>query len=316
VPEPSSYSDEFLRKRVSSGPDKGRATYANGLADRARAGDQAAIAELAWRSGIAPDPNPNDHEGAWATADAKNYGQMLLRDVAPGYNPQYQPAHDGGGLLSGIGHTLGSVLKIGAPIAGALIPGVGTLGAGLIGGLGNSAGQLMSGGHFNPLQALGAGAGAAAGNRLLGNGLGSGSSNWGFGSSQGIPGMPGGAPGGAPGGQGGAMGPGGVMAPGGGVAGAVGQGQGLLDRFGGIGSLLQKYGPLALGAAGAFNQASQTSGADHLREAATQGALQDWQSRAPARARATSMLSDGSLTDQTDPYRRPVPAMGQLGRAA
>jgi hypothetical protein len=147
---------------------------------------------------------------------------------------------DGGGFM----HSLGGVLKVAAPLAGALIPGVGMVGAGLIGGLGSAAGGAMQGDKFNALKTLARRRrGRGAGNKLLGNGLGSGSTNWGFGSTaprELTPGAPGGT------------------TPGSGGAGSSGApGASPLSRFGDIGSLIQKYGPLALGAAGMIDQAGQ-----------------------------------------------------------
>jgi len=282
---PYNYSDAYLQERASSGgKDPGRMRTANELAAAARGGDQAALMSLINLTGGPGDPDPSSN---WATADARNYGKMLLRDILPGYQPTYDKAHDGSFSLGGL---FGDILKIGAPIAGALIPGVGMLGAGLIGAAGSAAGGLVKGEPFNLGKTLLAGAGSAFGNKLLGNGLGGGSSGW-LGAAH-----PSLAPVGAPG----ALGPQGVMAPGGGSIGAVGtpgiaSGGGVfgdIGRFlGGADGLglddILKYGGMI---GGGINAANQQDAANDARKAALSGATQEWAGRAPLRAAAQQGL--------------------------
>lgn len=195
------YDESFLRDRVNSGPDKNRERTMDQWFAAAQQGDQNALQQLANMAGVSGTGQ------GWATADARNYDKMLLAKLSGGqYTPQYDQAHDGGSLM----HTLGGVLKVAAPLAGMAIPGVGALGAMAIGAGGSALGGAASGDKFNLLKTLGAGAAAAGGNKLFGNGFGSGSTNWGFGSTPsggggGMPGtgtqsMPGAAPG-ASGGQ-------------------------------------------------------------------------------------------------------------------
>lgn len=181
------YSEDFLRKRASSGgKDSSRKQTADRLFAQAtqppHEDDQAALYQLARFSGVA-----NPGKEGWATADARNYGKMLLSKANPNYAPEYDEAHDGSFNL---GKTLGGIAKVAAPLAGALIPGVGTLGAMAIGAGGSALGGALSGDKFDLGKTLMAGGAAAAGNKLLGNGLGGGSSNWGFGSSPNIPDAP------------------------------------------------------------------------------------------------------------------------------
>lgn len=280
---PYDYSDQYLSQRVTDGKDASRAQTAQALAARAKAGDQAALQQLEQLSGVVGG-------GGWATADAQNYGRMMLRDILPGYQPSYDKAHDGGGFLSGLGHTLGSVLKIAAPIAGALIPGVGMLGAGLIGAGGSAAGGLLHGDPFNLGKTLMAGGGAALGNNLLGNGLGGGSSGL-WGAAQPATGAL--TPGGYAGGAGGVppYDPGMSGNPSGG-GGWLGQIFGGADGKIGLGDILGGIGMIGGGisATNAQNKANQE------RDAAIAGATQDWQSRAPLRSAAqTGLLGLGAL---------------------
>jgi hypothetical protein len=313
------YSEEELRKRASSGgKDSGRMHTADDLYARAtqppHEDDAAALASLKALSGLAPgvDQDGKRTEG-WATADARNYGKLLVSKADPSYQADYDHAHDGS---SGLLHTLGQGLRIAAPIAGALIPGVGMLGAAAIGGLGNAGGNLLAGRGFNPLESLGAGAVGGIGNRLLGNGLGSGSSNFGFGATQpGLPGQP--SMGGAPGGGGpaapgtpGNMTPG--MAPGSvspiGAAGAAG---GRIPW----GDLAQRYGPLVMGGLGAIQAAGAQQGANNTRDQALEMAREDMAGRAPLRAAAANRLLgpqapradlSAMFADPGDPYHRPA----------
>jgi hypothetical protein len=281
------YTDDEIRNRVHSGGDANRAKTIDQWVAAAKGGDQAALQQLI-RMGDFDGPGGD----GWATPDARNYDRMALRDLGIDTGG-YMKQGDGGGFM----HSLGGVLKVAAPLAGALIPGVGMVGAGLIGGLGSAAGGVMQGDKFNALKTLAAGGAAAVGNKLLGNGLGSGSTNWGFGSTpprELTPGAPGGT------------------TPGSGGTGSSGQ-PGALSRFGDIGSLIQKYGPLALGAAGMIDQAGQDNHASQLRDQALKMSLDDWNSRAPLRQQAMSrMLAPAapranlgaSYSDPTDPYRR------------
>jgi hypothetical protein len=174
------YSDSQVTKRASSGgKDGSRKAQADQLFAQATQpphdDDAYALQKLEDFSGVS-----HPGEMGWATADARNYGKMLLGRLDPSFQPQYDKAHDGGFSL---GHTLGGILKVAAPVAGALIPGLGTLGAMAVGGLGSAAGGVLSGDKFNLGKTLGAAGAAAAGNNLLGNGLGGGTTNLGFGST-------------------------------------------------------------------------------------------------------------------------------------
>lgn len=176
------YSDEEIRKNVGSGKDAERARKADTLMSKATQpphdDDAQALQQLIRLGG-------DDSTGGFATNDARNYVRMLLAK-AGGPQMEYSEQRDGGGFLG----SLGDVLKVAAPIAGMAIPGVGMLGAGLIGAGGSAAGGMLKGEGFNPLKTLAAGGAAAAGNKLLGNGLGSGVSNTMFGSGPKIPGAP------------------------------------------------------------------------------------------------------------------------------
>jgi hypothetical protein len=283
---PYNYDDAYLRERASSGgKDPGRMRTAEQLAAAARGGDQAALSRLLDFTGGPGDPTPGNE---WATADARNFGKMLLRDIIPDYQPVYDKAHDGSFSL---GKTLGGVLKVAAPIAGALIPGVGMLGAAAIGGLGNLGGQALQGGKINFGQSLLSGALGAGGNALLGNGLGAGSSGWLGSAGQGAQAL-----GGA-----GQLGAQGVMAPGGGTLGAVGtpgiaSGGGVFGKLGGflggadgkigLNDILSGVGMIG----GGISAAGAQDRANDQREAAISGATQEWQQRAPMRDLAQQQL--------------------------
>ena len=177
-----SYSDDEIRKNVGSGKDAERARKADSLMAKAT---QPPHDDDAWALQQLMKLGGDDSTGGFATNDARNYVRMLLTKAGmPGL--EYSEARDGGGLLGSVG----DVLKVGAPIAGALIPGVGMLGAGLIGAGGSMAGGMMKGEKFNPLKTLAAGGASALGNKLLGNGLGGGTTNTMFGSSPSIPKAP------------------------------------------------------------------------------------------------------------------------------
>lgn len=308
------YTEEELRKRASSGgKDAGRMSTADRLYSQAtqppHEDDQQALGALLSLSGM-PGGSGVDQKGerteGWGTADARNYGKLLASKIT-GQQADYDHQNDGS---SGILHTIGNVARIAAPIAGALIPGVGVLGAAAIGGLGNLGGNALAGHGFKPLEALGAGAAGGLGNKLLGNGLGSGTSNWGFGST--APGM-GGAPGmgaapGAPGNTPAGMAPGQVAGIGGQAAGAAG------SRIP-WGDILQRYGPLAMGGLGAIQAAGTQQSANNTRDQALEAAREDMAGRAPLRAAAANRLLgpqaprvdlSSSFADPGDPYNRPV----------
>jgi hypothetical protein len=125
------YDENFLRDRVSGGPDKNRAHTMDQWFAAAQAGDQNALQQLANMGGVSGTGQ------GWATADARNYDKMLLAKLSGGqYTPEYDQAHDGGNFM----HSLGGVLKVAAPLAGMAIPGVGALGAMAIGAGGSALG--------------------------------------------------------------------------------------------------------------------------------------------------------------------------------
>lgn len=294
---PYNYSSGYVSERAGSGgKDPGRKAYADALFARARAGDQAALQELGWRSGVAADPNPSDKEGSWATADARNYGQSLLGQLGGGFTPRYEQANDGS---FNVGRTLGGALKVAAPFAG-LIPGVGPLvGAGLAAG-GSALGGALHGDRFNLLDtALAGGAGYLGGKfnpfgsragplgaSGLGNATQSGAGIGGQGLSQvgnaGIGALPEGAYQSFPGLPGGITDAGMSGGPMGG-----GGGGGFLDNIfggGGGGGFLDKvlqYGPGIVGGIGAANRQHES---DQMMQDAVRGAQAEWAARAPLRA--------------------------------
>jgi hypothetical protein len=172
MPDSYNYTDAEIRDRVHSGKDANRAKTIDQWYEAAKAGDQNALQQL---------QRMGDFDGAggngWATPDARNYDRMRLQELGIDTGG-YQKKGDGGGFMG----SLGDVLKIAAPIAAMAIPGIGMVGAGAIGALGSAAGGALKHEKFDPLKTLEAGAAGAVGNRLLGNGLGSGSSGL-FGSS-------------------------------------------------------------------------------------------------------------------------------------
>lgn len=295
-------------------PDKKRRKTMDKLAKKAAAGDANALLRLQALSGYDPakeggldgtDPYADlrddfkarfgtGNPGA-ATADAQNYARMLVADLTGSEVPNYLPPKD-----AYIGDTIGKVLKVAAPIAGALIPGVGTLGAAAIGGLGNAAGQYAQSGKVNIGQSLLSGGLAAGGNALLGNGLGS-------------TGAPGGAVGYTPTGVvEGAGGLGKAAAVGSKIAGGSG---GLGGLLGTVGDLATTYGPLVAGGLGAIGAGQLGSQAEDLRNQAARVAMRDYQQRAPLREAAVTGLTgprpvredlSGLFTDPSNPYRRPV----------
>lgn len=296
-------------------PDKKRMKEMDKLAKKAAAGDQAALLRLQALSGYdakkegglnGVDPYADlrdDFKGAFgkqntgaATADAQNYARMLVADLTGSEVPNYLPPKD-----AYIGDTIGKVLKIAAPIAGALIPGVGMLGAAAIGAGGNALGQYAGTGKVNIGQAALSGGLAAGGNALLGNGLGSTAA------------------------QGGAVGytptsvvEGAAGAGSGGAAGlptALGKGLSLNGVLGTLG----KAAPLIAGGMGAIGAGKLGSQAEDLRNQAARIALTDYQGRKPFRDAALEGLMgpqpqredlSGLFSDPSNPYRRPVPRPG------
>lgn len=300
-------------------PDKKRRKTMDKLAKKAAAGDANALLRLQALSGYDPakeggldgtDPYADlrddfkarfgtGNPGA-ATADAQNYARMLVADLTGAAVPNYLPPKD-----AYIGDTIGKVLKVAAPIAGALIPGVGMLGAAAIGAGGNALGQYAGTGKVNVGQSLLSGGLAAGGNALLGNGLGS------------VPGRtvgytPTSVVEGATGGLDAAKSA--AMA---GKA-AMGSGGGLGGILRGAGDLLTDYGPLVAGGLGAIGAGKMGSQAEDLRNQAARVAMRDYQQRAPLREAAVTGLTgprpqredlSGLYADPSNPYRRPVARM-------
>lgn len=322
-------SDKQIIANMSDPPDAKRRKTMDKLAQQAAAGDQAALLRLEALSGYdakkekalgGADPYADlrgdfkaqfgtANPGA-ATADAQNYARLLVSNLTGQPVPSYLPPKD-----AYVGDDIGGVLKAVAPVAGALIPGVGLLGAAAIGGLGNAAGQYASTGKINVGQSLLAGGMAAGGNALLGNGLGSGGTGA-FGST------PAGVAGTGPAGTGW----GGSATMGGNAPAALGAGAQAAASAGGIGgalgtagNLLTKYGPLVLGGIGAVGAGKLGSQAEDLRNQAARVAMQDYQQRAPLREAAVTGLTgprpqredlSGLYADPSNPYRRPVARMG------
>lgn len=267
-------------------------TAAAELLAKARAGDQSAAAQLQQATQTWAPNHRNAAIDAWNELNPGSEG-----DLGHIKNPH--------GFLGDFGKTLGSILKVAAPIAGMAIPGLGTLGAMAVGGLGSAAGGALHGDKFNLGKTLMAGGAAAGGNRLLGNGLG---------------GMPSGAAGGGNlsiGGNqtqsGGGMAAPGAAAPGGG-------GGGIMDKLGGMfkgadGNVdINKIMTMAGGVGGFFdarNQAKQGAAFNNaqldLRKQQLAQAQQDYASRAPLRNTAISRL--GQMASQpmgSSVFRRPA----------
>ncbi len=251
------YTDDFLTKRASEGgKDSGRKKTLDKLSAAAtqppHGDDAAALSELQRLSGLGG-------QGAFATADARNYGKLLLSRIDPTYTPDYDRPNDGS---FSIGKALGTVLRVGAPIAGLAIPGLGTLGAAALSGVGNTAGQLISRGRINPLESLAAGATPGLAKLAFG------------------------------GGAGGAVG----NATQAGV-GAASQGSGFLggalSKLGGLGGIAK----IGLGTAGFLGDRAQRKSAERfanaqlgLRQRQLDLAEEDFSTRAPLRSAAFSRL--------------------------
>ena len=288
----ASLDESTILKNLSDPPDAQRKKDMDKLAQQAAAGDTAALLRLQALSGIDPkkegfgtDPYADlraqfkstygtSNPGA-ATSDSQNYARLLVSQLTGQPAAGYLKPND-----AYAGDDIGKVLKVAAPVAGALIPGVGLLGAAAIGGLGNAAGQYAATGKIDPKQALASGALAAAGNKALGNGLGS----------------TGGSAGAAAGAGGGSSLPADGITGGGG--GGLLRGGGLLGTGLGLDDI-QKYGPLVLGGLGAIDAANQSATADKYRGQALQYATQDYNARAPVRQAAITQ-SLAPLPQQRD----------------
>lgn len=267
---------------------------ANALAARAKAGDQGAMHLLAQAAGQEDNPATPAVEG-WSP-DHRNAAIDAWNSLGMG-PPVADIKNPHKGFLGG----LGSFLKFAAPIGAMLIPGIGPLGAAAIGAGGSAAGGMLHGDKFNLLKTALAGAAGAAGNKFLGNGLG----------SSGIPGAPY-VPGLDPGMSGGAAGSGG-----GGIGGML---KGALGIGGPGGPDLSKILATVGTIGGGISAANAQNKANQERNAAIGGANQEWQSRAPLRAAAQSgMLSLGQIKrpdlssmfgDVGNPYSRPVQPLG------
>lgn len=193
MPDPSTYTPEYIAQRVGSGKDKNRAATNSRLAAQAtqppHEDDAAAMAQLTALS---------RNDGGWATMDAKNDARLKLSQIQGG-TPEYGKANDGGGLMGSLKQALGSILKIGAPIAGMAIPGLGPLFGGLVAGGGSALGGALHGDKFNlgkTLLAGGAGAVGQAANVSKLAGLGGGGGTAASTPVAGVPGAVTSAPGG------------------------------------------------------------------------------------------------------------------------
>ena len=276
---PYNYSDQQILDEVGSGRDAQRRRDLDALAAQARAGDQNALRRLYLLS----DPDGPGGEGA-ATRDARNYGRFLLRDFVPqmeqaGFEPSavggYMEKGDGGGFWGSVKSVGGDLLRYGAPIAGAAIPGLGVLGGAALGAGGNAAGQLLKKGNVNVVEAGLGGLASGAGQHFVhgaklpwGGGAGAGAAGTG---TQSMPGVMGAAGGG--GGGGGLLGGGGILGTG-------------ID-----GGDIAKYGPLVLGGLGAYGAYQDQKKANELRERAMRLAENDWGSRDPLRQRVLGMAA-------------------------
>jgi hypothetical protein len=275
-----SYSRDFILDRVKDKKDAGRAAKTDKLIAQAtqppHEDDAAARSQLLQLAG-------DDSTGAWATNDARNYTRMRLSeaglsDQLPEQFRGYSEAKDG---RFSLGKAFGDFLEYAAPIAAMAIPGVGPLAAAGIAAAGTTAGRAISGDPFSLKSTLLSGAGGAGGNLLLGG--------QGLGGISGIPGRLGlGGAGASAGGAPAGLGPQGIMAPGGGTIGAVGQGAAGSGFSLGKGlDFLERYGPLAVGGLSAYQSAKDQSAANALRERGIKMAEQDYAAREPFRTRAT-----------------------------
>lgn len=235
------YTDQQVTKRASGGgKDAGRMHTVDRLVAQAtqppHSDDAAAMGALRSLSGVAGgsglDQSGKPTEG-FATADARNYGKMMLGRLDPNYTPEYDQANDGSFKPL---HALGGIAKVAAPFAG-LIPGVGIPLAAGLGALGNTAGNLMQGNGFDLKGALLSAAAGGAGSALTGGqgfkGLGGAPARMGL--TDGIPNAPGA---GALNAAAGASGMPAMAAPaaagGGGLTHAIGSG---ISKLGGLGNV-------------------------------------------------------------------------------
>lgn len=293
------YSDSQVIQRMDGGPDaKRKATYDQWL-QQAKAGDQTALRKLYLQA----DPDGPGGYGA-GTRDSRNYLRLILRDQGDLLTSQgFDPSKIGGYMEQGdaqfnLGKTLGSVLKVAAPIAGMAIPGLGFAGAAALGAGGSAAGGMLHGDKFNLKDTLLAGGAAGLGNKALGNGLGSGSSNWGFGSSGG--GISGGGAGGMEG-----------MAPSP-IEGGAGHG-GFLDKlWGGAKGFLGGGDGFGfddiLKVGGTIGAIDSQHHANQMQDQAIQGATNEWNSRQPLRDTAMQGiqgLSNFKAPDMSDVFADP-----------
>lgn len=302
-----------VAERMQDPPDAARKKDLDRLARKAMAGDPAALLKLR-RQAALPGYGRNvggDQPTGYglATRDARNYARRLIQDVT-GEDIDYVKPGD-----AYVGDTLGKIAKFAAPLAGMLIPGVGLLGAAAIGAAGNAGGQYLERGKINPLQVGLAGAAGAAGNALLGNGLGAGGT-----------GMLGGS---APGGIGAAGGAAGAVNPitgyattpvvegaaGAGAAGAVGA-AGSGGKLLGLGTpSWSDVGQIGLGAYGTYENARRQAEADRLRGKALDLTMDDWKTRDPVRQAALQKIMApmsarpdlSAIYASPNPYARPAP---------
>lgn len=261
------YSDQHIMDRMKNGPDAKRAASMAQWYAQYQAGDKSALQRMQEAAGMVPG------HGA-ATPDAKNAARMYLSRMGGG-PAQYM--HEGDAEFN-LGHTLGSVLKVAAPIAGMAIPGLGSLGAMAVGSLGSAAGGALHGDKFNLGKTLLAGGAGAAGQSLLHGGL----STMLHGGGQ----------------------VGNAVQGGGGVASQAASGGGMLGKLGSFaGSHIGDIAKAGVGAAGFLeNRAQNKSAADFnnekLRLANQQlgQAQQDYDSREPFRKSIMARL--GSMAQQ------------------
>lgn len=289
------YSDQQVQKRASSGgKDPGRMHTIDRLYQQAtqppHEDDAAAIGAIKSLSGV-PGGSGLDQAGkpteGFATADARNYGKMMLSRLDPSYTPSYDQANDGSFKPL---HALGGIAKVAAPFAG-MIPGVGIPLAAGLGALGNTAGNLMQGNGFDLKGALLSGAAGAAGSALTGGqgfkGLGGIPQRMGI--SGGLPAAP------SPAAIQGAAAASGVAAPAasggaGGVMGAIGNG---ISKLGGLGNVVK--GGVAVG--GFLDSRAQRHAAERMANARLgvnqqqlRMAEDEYNSRAPLRNAALTRL--------------------------
>lgn len=288
----SDLGSETILKNMQDPPDAKRRKDLEALAAKARAGDASALERLHVLAAL-PGYEEKYGKGYGAgTRDSRNFARYLLeRDFGEDLN--YLSPGD-----KYAGDDLGAVLKVAAPILGATIPGVGLLGAAAIGAGGTAAGDYASRGRVDLKNALLAGTLSAAGNSILGNGLGS--------TNAALPGVPGTTAA--------ATGPAGM---GGSAASAAGASSvlGAAGKAKSFGDAISKYGPLILAGAGTIDAAGRHAQADQYRKQALDMAMQDYASRAGARDQAMGRVLAplptrpdlSAIYASPNPYARPVP---------